>query len=221
MYSIDTEVRYKIYDICSGNESNWLSNMNEVKKNLKKMIYRYVGRRPIHDNDLLSYIKFNFNEKKEARFIYSSELDFCYSSEIGAYTYLYHRIFVIIDNYGRMLPPNKLPGVYYDYRMCQYRFKDSNKNESNDLIGHYGHRRNQGLSRNSSMFKDRLIHGSDDQVIEYKDEYSIKARNLCHCCWSSYKNAWISRSWKDQTKYRCQWMANEYRKRKTDSDINF
>ena len=125
MYSIDTEVRYKIYDIYSGNESYWLSNMDEVKKTLKEMIYRYVGRRPIHDNDLLSYIKFNFNEKKEARFIYSSELDFCYSSELGVYTYLYHRIFVIMDNYGRKLPPNKLPGVYYDYRMCQYRFKDS------------------------------------------------------------------------------------------------
>ena len=39
--------------------------MNEVKKNLKKMLYRYVGRHPIHDNDLLSHIKFNFNEKKK------------------------------------------------------------------------------------------------------------------------------------------------------------
>ena len=65
MYSINTEVRYKIYDICSGNESYWLSDMNEVKKNLKKMLYRYVGRHPIHDNDLLSHIKFNFNEKKK------------------------------------------------------------------------------------------------------------------------------------------------------------
>ena len=37
MYSIDTEIRYKIYDIYGGNESYWLSNMNEVKKNLKKM----------------------------------------------------------------------------------------------------------------------------------------------------------------------------------------
>ena len=83
MYSIDTEIRYKIYDIYGGNESYWLSNMDEVKKTLKEMIYRYVGRRPIHDNDLLSYIKFNLNGEKEACYIYSPDLEFytyCYGS---------------------------------------------------------------------------------------------------------------------------------------------
>lgn len=117
MHSIDTEIRYKIYDIYGGNESYWLSNMDEVKKTLKEMIYRYVGRRPIHDNDLLSYIKFNLNREKEACYIYSPDLEF--------YTYCYDRIFIIMDNYGRMIPPNKLPNVYYDYGKQKYRFKES------------------------------------------------------------------------------------------------
>lgn len=219
MYSIDTEIRYKIYDIYGGNESYWLSNMDEVKKTLKEMIYRYVGRRPIHDNDLLSYIKFNLNGEKEACYIYSPDLEF--------YTYCYDRIFIIMDNYGRMIPPNKLPNVYYDYGKQKYRFKESNKNKAADLISnfHFSHKRKRGSSHSAAMLRRRLIEENDDQINEYKNEYPIKARKQkvegYYQDLTTSKRTWISRSWKDQTKYRCQWMAKAYRKGKSDSDIKY
>lgn len=218
MYSIDTEVRYKIYDIYGGNESYWLSNMDEVKKTLKEMIYRYVGRRPIQDNDLLCYIKFNLNGEKEACYIYSPDLEF--------YTYCYDRIFIIMDNYSRMIPPNKLPNVYYDYRKQKYRFNDSGKNKFFDFINfRIAHKHKRGSSHSIAMLKRRLVEETDDQVKEYKNEYPLKIRKWKTKGYNhdltTFKSTWISRSWKDQTKYRCQWIANAYRKEKHDSDIEY
>lgn len=197
MFEIDHEIRYIIYNVYTGETSNWLKSEEELCFEILRMAgaryYFYTLFTP-RTKEAISSVKFNKEEETYPK------------------NPIFLRKLLIFDNHGRMIPPHKLDCVFYDFFGHSYDINvpEQNSNRKKKLREKdSGYRREpvtgtgktQYLSTRPIRYKQTIRLAEDDQC----KEYGIKPYKKKIDKWAIEPFREYSKSWKDNTKRRRQW----------------
>lgn len=219
MYNIDSRIRYKVTNTTTGKVSGWIDNQVDLIQYITRENNKYPKRFLDLDNSYvraLEYIKSKESYEEKVWYICDSSTDYRCKEVILVKNIL------IKDNYGRIVGLNELNNVYYDHKEQRYNFNnsliyyDKPWNKKKKL-----REKDSGYRREPVRRTGKIKGGSGFRRISYKGtlklvsdleckEYGVKGyrtRKIVNA-WDIEPWEYGSRSWKENTKAKKQWMIH-------------
>lgn len=166
MYIIDNEIGYRVINVNNGRTSKWCLSESELFVEIQKILAGELKKKYSMPSIVtaISAVKFHEND------IGYYQIEYDDWDRYQILPYANRRCLMIYDNFGRMIPPNKLESVYYDYAHKRYEVK-------NEGVVRYN-RKKQLRKRDNGYRKESVSGTSCRKSGGYRRKISYKGTQL-------------------------------------------